>query len=157
MNIKSKKTFRGFTLVEVIVAMAILAIASMVMALMYASISKSANQNNQLNDRMSEQQQYVEHQQITVGSGSNVEDIVVSAKDKELGGTEDLKFEIYCTYNAANTNWVNSDQSKCKNFVVNCEVYELMNMEDGKPVPASNDEDDLTVNFKYFVGSNTVK
>ncbi|MDE6132549.1 MAG: type II secretion system GspH family protein [Oscillospiraceae bacterium] len=55
-----KKTFKGFTLVECLVAMAILAIASTLMAEIYATVSQRNNFNHFTNSSLSNQMKYIE-------------------------------------------------------------------------------------------------
>ena len=55
-----KKTFKGFTLVECIIAMAILAIASPLMASIYANVSTRNNANNFMNTSLANQMTYIE-------------------------------------------------------------------------------------------------
>ena len=156
----SKASCKGFTLIEVLVAMAILAICPLLLVGMYGSVCKMLKSNNQINDRMSEQQKYVETKQQK--SAANNALFKVKADSKLAGNpnyvgadtTGTYQFEIYCTHNAANTSWVGASKSNSKNFVVNCAVYTLYNIEDGEPVSAANDTDDRKFDYKYFVGDN---
>ena len=59
MKRRFKNSCKGFTLIEVIVAMVILGIASLLLVGMYASVCARIRSNNDFNDRMSEQQKYV--------------------------------------------------------------------------------------------------
>lgn len=54
------KKFKGFTLVECIVAMAILAIASLTMAEIYSAVSKRNKDNHFMNTSLSNQMAYIE-------------------------------------------------------------------------------------------------
>lgn len=55
-----KKTFKGFTLVECLVAMAILAIAGTLMAEIYATVAKRNNANTFMNSSLANQMAYIE-------------------------------------------------------------------------------------------------
>ena len=55
-----KKHFKGFTLIECIVALAILGIASLTMAQIYASVSQRNKNNHLVNTSLSNQMAYVE-------------------------------------------------------------------------------------------------
>ncbi len=55
-----KKSFKGFTLVECLVAMAILAIAGTLMAELYATVSSRNKQNHFMNTSLANQMAYIE-------------------------------------------------------------------------------------------------
>ena len=55
-----KRNFKGFTLVECIIALAVLAIASLTMAQIYASVSLRNRNNHLVNTSLSNQMAYVE-------------------------------------------------------------------------------------------------
>lgn len=55
-----KKHFKGFTLIECLIALAILGIASLTMAQIYASVAKRNRNNQLLNTSISNQMAYVE-------------------------------------------------------------------------------------------------
>ena len=69
MKRRFKNSCKGFTLIEVIVAMVILGIASLLLVGMYASVCARIRSNNDFNDRMSEQQKYVETRAAGTASG----------------------------------------------------------------------------------------
>lgn len=56
-----KKTFKGFTLVECLVAMAILAIGCMLLGEIEMAVAKKNNANNFLNTSLANQMQYIEN------------------------------------------------------------------------------------------------
>lgn len=159
--LSKKKSLKGFTLIEVLVAMAILAIASLVLVTMYASVAMGARENNSFNDRMSEQQKIIEKAYRQSGESDGLVDVYVNdnLEDKYItsdntdtfSAASDLQFNMVCTYNAANTSWENN-----KNFVANCVVYNFRKIEDGQAVPDSKDNDGMTNDFKYFVADNSL-
>ncbi len=55
-----KKTFKGFTLVECLIAMAILAIAGTLMAEIYAAVTTRNNYNHFMNSSLANQMAYIE-------------------------------------------------------------------------------------------------
>ncbi len=55
-----KKSFKGFTLIECIVALAILGIASLTMAQIYATVSQRNKMNHLVNTSLTNQMRYVE-------------------------------------------------------------------------------------------------
>lgn len=76
-----KKRFKGFTLIECLVALAVLGIASLTMAQIYASVAQRNRNNHILNTSISNQMAYVERytnsQAVPVyyGSTSEVADV----------------------------------------------------------------------------------
>ncbi len=57
-----KKTFKGFTLIECIVSLAILGIAALTMAQIYAGVAMRNRRNHELNSSMANQTAYIEKQ-----------------------------------------------------------------------------------------------
>ncbi len=55
-----KKSFKGFTLIECLIALAVLGIASLTMAQIYANVANRNRQNHLLNTSLSNQMAYVE-------------------------------------------------------------------------------------------------
>ena len=80
-----KKT-RGFTLVECIVALAILGIASLVMAQIYAAVSQQNRLNHQNNASIANQMKYVEEktdsEAIRVPSGLTKKNTLTNDEQK---------------------------------------------------------------------------
>ncbi|MGN0642011.1 MAG: type II secretion system protein J [Huintestinicola sp.] len=158
-RIKSAQV-KGFTLVEVIVAMAILGIMSLLMVGMYGSVCKHIKNNNDFNDRMSEQQKFVEqtHKGIDTSVGGTAlyeviadSTLIAGSNDETYNNAQDggsVMLEIKCVKNSRNTAWEGT-----KTFKTRCAMYVIKNLEDGEPVPGS-DTDDMQVDFKYFVGDN---
>ena len=156
MKRRFKNSCKGFTLIEVIVAMVILGIASLLLVGMYASVCARIRSNNDFNDRMSEQQKYVE----TRAAGTNASlfdvhyDSSIPNGSTKYGVTTpngNYKFTIKCTTNNANSAWANA--SNPKTFTARCAVYILKNIDDG--VVVATDDDDVQVDYKYFVGDNS--
>lgn len=146
-----KKNFklRGFTLIEVLIALFILALSSLVLVTAYVSAYGHVKSNTQLTDRMSEQQKYVESKTSTNASGDNLFDVVCDKNVKNslsLGSTNnDVFVKMTCTKGPSTIN--------SKNFRINCAVYTIKNLENGNGTIAA-DDDELNVDFKYFEGSN---
>lgn len=57
-----KRKFKGFTLIECLVALAILGIASLTMAQIYANVSRRNLKNSQNNTSISNQEQFIERE-----------------------------------------------------------------------------------------------
>jgi prepilin-type N-terminal cleavage/methylation domain-containing protein len=143
----------GFTLIEVIVAMAILAIMSLLMVGLYGSVCAQLKNNNEVNDRMSEQQRFVETKTKKSAGGNDLYDVYVDSSLKAGSSAYDsatdsgsVYMEIKCVKNHRNTSWENS-----KTFKTKCAMYVIKNVEDGEP---DADDDDLNIDYKYFVGDN---
>lgn len=151
MKRRFKNSCKGFTLIEVIVAMVILGIASLLLVGMYASVCARIRSNNDFNDRMSEQQKYVETKAAGTASGLfdvHYDSSIPSGATKYTGATAgNYTFTIKCVTDNANSSFVN------KEFTARCAVYTLKNIDDG--VVVATDDDDVQVDYKYFVGDNS--
>ncbi|MBD5144403.1 MAG: prepilin-type N-terminal cleavage/methylation domain-containing protein [Ruminococcus sp.] len=83
-----KKRFKGFTLIECLVALAVLGIASLTMAQIYASVAQRNRNNHIVNTSISNQMSYVERYTdsqtvpIYYGSTSNTADSEVASSTK---------------------------------------------------------------------------
>lgn len=67
-----KKSLKGFTLVECIVAMAIMGIASLLMVQVYGTVAKMNSDNNRMNNSLEVQMKYAEDQITADGSDVKV-------------------------------------------------------------------------------------
>lgn len=65
---KSKK-LKGFTLIECIVAMAILGIASLLMVQIYGTVAKMNRENNRMNNSLEKQMEYAENELKKANTG----------------------------------------------------------------------------------------
>ena len=74
-----KNKFKGFTLIECIVALAILGIATLTMAQIYGGVAKVNKNNNEINTSISNQMKYVE-KKIDDGGVINL----------QFGGSDDV-------------------------------------------------------------------
>lgn len=83
-----RKKFKGFTLVECLVALAILAIASLTMAQIYAAVSQRNKENHFMNTSLSNQMAFIESytKSVTVGIYYDSKDpaLVANAKDSAI-------------------------------------------------------------------------
>lgn len=82
-----KKSFKGFTLIECMIALAILGVASLTMAQIYGAVSTRNKMNHLVNSSLSNQMSYVERytnsQAVPMYFGGGA----TSTKDPEVGGT----------------------------------------------------------------------
>ncbi len=72
---KNKKSFKGFTLIEVLVALAVFTILSMVLAVMFATVIKINIKNHEINDELQLQGDAIELDDKT-NATSNSSDII---------------------------------------------------------------------------------
>lgn len=83
-----RKKIKGFTLVECLVALAILAIASLTMAQIYAAVSQRNKENHFMNTSLSNQMAFIESytKSVTVGIYYDGKDpaVVANAKDSAI-------------------------------------------------------------------------
>ena len=148
---KSKKRVRGFTLIELIIALFILALSSTVLVTAYVSAYSHVVGNNELTDRMSEQQKYIENKKSK--NGSNV-DVFNALCDTNITNaysgvtTGSIYVDLKCTHDANNGFPTGKDE-----FRINCVMYTLKNLDYGDGTVVA-DDDQLNVDFKYFEGSN---
>ena len=104
-----KKTFKGFTLVECLIAMAILAIAGTLMAEIYAAVTTRNNYNHFMNSSLANQMAYIEKYTnaeavpIYFGGLDGPAGSKKPKKDDKLNGASATR-EAPHTYIAANNN-----------------------------------------------------
>lgn len=152
MRSKNKK-LKGFTLLEIIVAMLILGLCSSVLVMSYVSAMGHIKNNNQLNDRMTEQQIFIEK---TKGKTSAAEFDVVCTPDASNyfygpGVSGDTAADMYVGLKCTHTPVTISDGvglSTSTNLKISCAVYTLKNIENGV---VAADDDDVNPDLKYFV------
>lgn len=148
---KSKKRVRGFTLIELIIALFILALSGTVLVTAYVSAYSHLVGNNQLTDRMSEQQKYIEMKKSKNASNVDVFDALCDTNiTNAYSGvtTGNIYVDLKCTHD------VKGGFPSGKNeFRINCVMYTLKNLEYGDGTVVG-DDDQLNVDFKYFEGSN---
>lgn len=144
-----KKTLKGFTLVECLVAMAILAIASMTLGAIEATVAKRNNFNHFTNSSLSNQMAYVEkyenlevvkiastHTGTTPPSGTNSG---TTAYVKLTKGTNSYSFpvDIYVMYSRDTHNVGSNGKDADGNTAAYSQMYA---------------EDDHNLRYKYLVG-----
>lgn len=100
-----KKQFKGFTLVECLVALAVLGIASLTMAQIYASVAQRNRNNHIVNTSISNQMAYVERytnsQAVPIYYGSTTE-----VADNEAKKTSTTKYPPHRKTMSTNYNYV---------------------------------------------------
>lgn len=159
MRSKNKK-LKGFTLLEIIITMLILGLCSSVLVMSYVSAMGHIKSNNQLNDRMTEQQIFIEK---TKGKTSNAEFDVVctpdakdhfknSPTDPDPATATDMYVGLKCTHTPVNISG-GAELKVGTELKISCAMYTLKNIENGV-VAADNDE--INPDFKYFVMTTDV-
>lgn len=151
-----RKIFKGFTLVECIIALAVLAIASLTMAQIYASVSKRNMTNQMLNASLSQQMAWVEQYEKAEAYEIAYSGTVSTDPPHEAGSGQYVKIES--TYN-----------SKTYEYSYPVDIYVLFSRDadgdgskvyDGNTLKDNDDydgksEDNYNLRYKYVLGHTT--
>ncbi len=174
-----KKT-RGFTLVECIVALAILGIASLVMAQIYAAVSQQNRLNHQNNASIANQMKYVEEktdsEAIRVPSGLTKKNTLTNDEQKfgikPISKDDSTKKHITLTrretstlkgervYTYAVDYYVlqsrdQNDNAKFKNGALNADYQDLTkDKNDYSTDDKTESSQRMYLNYKYFTGTS---
>ncbi|MDE5741425.1 MAG: prepilin-type N-terminal cleavage/methylation domain-containing protein [Oscillospiraceae bacterium] len=156
-----KRTFKGFTLVECLVAMAILAIASALMASIYASVAKRNNFNHFANTSLSNQMAYIEKYENAATlpifyGGLDVTKKTI--KDPEIASTRRPPHEHVST-NSGQSAYVQVQKLDKDGSLVPTDTYSFPvdifvmysrdTQDDASSKPASTGSNERTVNTDY--------
>lgn len=144
-----KKTVKGFTLIECLVALAILGIASLIMAQIYANVSRINRNNHNVNTSLSYQMKYVENKtgseahSILYGDSSNKDPSTIPPASTGGGVSK-------------NNNYVTFKSSYSGNkYSCGADIYILMSRKDSSgadtAVPSS-EEKDYGLRYRYILG-----
>lgn len=139
-----KKSVKGFTLIECLIALAILGVASLTMAQIYAGVAKKNMRNHLTNTSISNQIKYVEQY-----SNSTTDAVIVKGDDvapgDSMGSSQYMKiFEIK---NVDSNGVIELDNDKTYGYSV--DVYSL-NTRDASDNVTTNGAVDLR--YRYLVG-----
>lgn len=171
-----KKTFKGFTLIECIVALALLGVASLTMAQIYARVAANNRDNHLINTSLSNQMAYVEKytesEAVPIYFGNA--DTSKSHADNEAASASTTKYPPHKTTKSANNNYITivrvnsapdpTDASKKKYTAVPDETYSfptdiyVLKSRDGNDKNSSDaaysgqSEDQYNLRYKYVVG-----
>ncbi len=159
------KKFKGFTLIECIVALAILGVASLTLAQIYATVSQRNKMNHLVNTSLSYQVQYVEQYSddaadvLTVKFNNGTKDAEGSpAPHKTTHSTNNNYVTIVkCVYNPA-TSQYEPDMTGKETYSYPVNIYVLKSRDrSGDPLGASGDagytESDYNLRYRYVQGS----
>lgn len=152
-----KKGFKGFTLVECIIAMAILGIASLLVAQIYAAVSTRNKMNNLVNSSLVYQMSYVEKYTNSdiiplYFGGSQAADPEISSTTrkpphKSVGVSDTTK-----PYVVIQSNYTGNNE-----YSYPADIYVLKSRDrDGNVLTATGDsgykEADYNLRYKYLLG-----
>lgn len=147
-----KRKLKGFTLVECLVAMAILGIASLTMAQIYAGVARRNINNHQSNTSIANQQEFIEKELKDNGA---LEIKYSGSSSKASPTPPHLNGET----NQATTSYVYIEDSSGNKFSYPVDIYILYSRDaknNGSDEADYNgpDETKSNLNYRYFV-SNT--
>lgn len=135
------KKCKGFSLIECIVALAILGIASLTMAEIYGRISMVNRNNHLVNTSLSYQMQVVEEK-------TNTEAIKISSGESATPPTDP-------PHRRSNINYLRierADTGDVYSYPVDC--YVLLSRDTDNNAYAAADDKETNLRYKYLVGSN---
>lgn len=147
-----KKTFKGFTLVECLVSMAILAVAGTLMAEIYAAVATRNNFNHFNNSSLANQMAYVEkymdaetltipsaHTGTTPPSGNNAgTNAYVKIKNTTTNFEYSFPVDIHILYSRDTQNRGSNDGSYSQGVAGSNDNWELV--DSGKVDPITHDK-----------------
>lgn len=144
-----KKSFKGFTLVECIVALAILGVASLTMAQIYATVSLRNKNNQMINTSLSNQMAYVETYTDSEAypiyyNGSNAADTSTVPPHENAAGGANVK--IVSSYNDYEYSYA------ADIYVLKSRDRNDKDNDDAGYV--GEDEDNYNLRYKYILGHN---
>lgn len=171
------KKMRGFTLIECLVALAILGISSLIMAQIYASVCNVNRMNHQNNSSIANQMKYVEKktnsESIPVYSNAGSKESKLTDEEKKSGRMPPLnsstKYNITLKREALPNTF--GSRSAAYSYAVDYYVLQTRDQNDNakyksdgtrnndynnifKPVSSSetNTNQSMYLNYKYFTG-----
>lgn len=162
----SKKT-KGFTLIECLVALAILGIASLVMAQIYAAVSRTNLNNHNVNTSLSYQMKIVEKAtktdavEIYYGNSTNTPDTHSLNKSGD-GNPPDKASGVSVQHNYITITKYESDGKTLSDetYSFPVDIFVLLSR-DKNDIPSSDasnykgmDEKNISLRYKYILGHN---
>ncbi|MDE6762635.1 MAG: prepilin-type N-terminal cleavage/methylation domain-containing protein [Oscillospiraceae bacterium] len=139
-----KKSVKGFTLIECLIALAILGVASLTMAQIYAGVARRNMRNHLTNTSISNQIKYVEQY-----SNSTTDAVIVKGDDVAPGDSmgSSQYMEIFEIKNVDSNGVIELDNDRTYGYSV--DVYAL-NTRDASDNVTTNGTVDLR--YRYLVG-----
>lgn len=157
-----KKRFKGFTLIECLVALGILGIASLTMAQIYANVARKNKMNHLVNTSLSNQMAYVERY-----TNSEAVQVSFSGDDDKLSNTSGTKSgtpphvnDPTGNFNYVITKFDDPDNlSATESYSYPADIYVLksrtrgdVKMEPGDGGDMGYTEDNFNLRYKYIIG-----
>lgn len=159
-----KKRFKGFTLIECLVALAILGIASLVMAQIYAAVSRTNLNNHNVNTSLSYQMKVVEKATkadavpIYYGNSTNTPDTHSLSQDHGDGNPPDKASGVSVQHNYITiTKYKKDGTLSNETYSYPVDIFVLLSR-DSNDKPSSDadysglDEKNISLRYKYILG-----
>lgn len=146
-----KRNFKGFTLIECLVALAILGIASLIMAQIYANVSRINRSNHNVNTSLSYQMRLVEEATKTDA---------IEVKYTESSDLANHKINSSSTQIVTLTKLDDNKQvpvSSQEMYYIGCDIYVLLSRDANDKSSSDADyngdtEDNYNLRYKYILG-----
>lgn len=154
-----KKKFKGFTLIECLIALAILGIASLTMAQIYASVSKRNRNNHLINSSLANQMAYVEKYTDTEAHAIyfNSDASGVSKPDPEAADTSTTKKPPHKQtttkpYVKIVSSYKPTGATTGAEYSYSADVYILQSRDTDDVAVSESDEKEYALRYKYLTG-----
>ena len=164
-----RKHFKGFTLIECLVALGILGIASLTMAQIYASVATRNKMNHLVNTSLSNQMAYVEKytgsQAVAINYGNSTasDPAADSHQTPIVKAPANTAYRNYvtiskCKPNASDPSKLDVVAGEVYSFPVDIYVLESRDRDNKKLSESTRDagytESDYNLRYKYLIGHN---
>ena len=139
-----KMRLKGFTLVECLIALAILGVASLVMAQIYANVSRMNRSNHNINTSLSYQMKFVEK--------SIEADAIIIYPDGGTTSTPDTNIEPPHKANTLKNVKITSDYGSKHSYSYPVDIRVLLSRDSKNNVVSDEQENQYDLRYKYLVG-----
>ena len=143
-----KKALKGFTLIECIVALAVLGVASLTMAQIYASVATKNRENHVVNTSLSNQMAYVE--KYTDSETVTLEFDGSESDEPPHVDTSSYYVEIHSSYATPETAEYQLYSSNTYSYGVDVHVLKSRDSDDNEYSDATENKHNLR--YKYLTG-----
>lgn len=136
------KKIKGFTLIECLVALAILGIAFLIMVEIYANVSRMNRNNHNNNTSLAYQMKYVEER-------TDSESIKIEYKEQ----SDKTSHRVNTSSNYATITKLNDDKTATTDvYYYGCDMYVLRTRDGNDQKIADSDEKAMNLRYKYMMG-----